>query len=186
MMVAEEVRAALREFSSTEDEAAKKKPKKKDSKGGGRPETKDAADEPTKGKSQPPDVPKASPPPGENGAGLEDPVAQGDEDTDPIPGDDEELPGDDEMADDQMDAAEDEDDAIDPEGDAGEDEEGEVAQAIQNLSVQSLTIEPDSALLPGSEEIVFTFNESPDVLRILVDNVGNVVFSWNGQLHDFP
>lgn len=177
-MVAEEVRAAISELAEA-DEAKKKGKKAK----GERPQTKDASDEPTKPQAEPPKGPKGAPPPGENGAGIEDPVAQGEPDDE----DDLELPGDDEMADDNADAEEDEQDAIDSDGDAGEEEaEGEVAQAIQGLSVQSLTVEPESELLPGSKEIVFTFNDSPDVLRILVDNVGNVVFSWNGQLHDIP
>lgn len=185
-MVAEEVRAVFREFSSGDDEKPDKdeKPKKK-SKGGGRPETKDASDEPTKKKAKDePGVPKGSPPPGENAAGIEDPVAAGDGEDDP---EDMDLPGDDEMADDNVDAEEDEEDALDADGDADEDgAAGEINDAISGLSVQSLTIEPESLLLPGSKEVVLTFNDTPDVLRILVDQVGNVVFSWNGQLHDIP
>lgn len=189
-MVAEEVRAALREFNEAEEKKPEKDGPKKKDKGGKRPETKDASDAPSgRGPGRPPgsknkDKEPGVPPPGDNAAGAEDPVAKGDGEEPP---EDVGLPGDEEMADDNVDAEDDEQDALDGEGDADEEgTSGEINDAIQGLSVQSITIEPESLLLPGSKEVVLTFNEAPDVLRILVDQVGNVVFSWNGQLHDIP
>src|SRR5690606_27652966 len=89
-----------------------------------RPETRDASaeGEPKKrGPGRPPGSKNKQPPvppPGDNAAGIEDPVAQGDSDADPV--DDMDLPGDDELADDNVDAAEDEEDALDSDGDADE------------------------------------------------------------------
>jgi hypothetical protein len=186
-LVAEEVQKALQEFSHGDNEPKKKK--------GKRPETKDASDEPSKdakapkAKDEPPQGPKSSPPVGDDPAAeepVEDPVAKGDGTYD----DEEGLPGDDEMAADDVDADADEQDALDADGDAGEDgAEGEINDQISGRTVQSLqslSLEPESELLPGSREVVFTFSDSPDVLRVLVDDVGNIVFSWNGKLTDYP
>jgi hypothetical protein len=183
-MVAEEVRAALQEFSNED------KPKKK-GKGGGRPETKDAGEEPSKaGPKAGPKGPKSSPPVDEPPS--EDPVAKGDGEYD-TSGEDEidadagELPGDDEMAADDAGAEEDEADALDSDGDADQDgASGEINDQISGRTVQSISLEPESDLVPGSREIVLTFSDSPDVLRMMVDDVGNIVFSWNGKLFDYP
>ena len=188
-LVAEEVQNALREFSHGDGETKKKSK-------GKRPETKDASDEPSKKRG--PGRPKGSknkdaPPPGDSAADaaedpVQDPVAMGDGEYGMDDEDDTELPGDEEMAADNADADADEMDAIDPEGDAGteEDVDSPVNDQVAGRTVESITLEPESQLLPGAREIVLTFGDSPDVLRILVDDVGNIVFNLNGQNHDIP
>jgi hypothetical protein len=81
---------------------------------------------------------------------------------------------------------EDDADAIDPEGDGGEEPSGAVNDELSGKTVQAITIEPKSKVLPGAKEVVITFNESTDALRILVTSTGTVKFFWRGQLHDIP
>jgi len=81
---------------------------------------------------------------------------------------------------------EDDADAIDPEGDGGEEPSGAVNDELSGKTVQAITIEPKSKVLPGAKEIVIAFNESTDALRILVTSTGTVKFFWRGQLHDIP
>lgn len=81
---------------------------------------------------------------------------------------------------------EDDADAIDPEGDGGEEPSGVVNNEVSGKTVQAITIEPKSKVLPGAKEIVFSFNESTDALRVLVTSTGTVKFFWRGQLHDIP
>lgn len=90
--------------------------------------------------------------------------------------------------DDIDDAPEEEDDeeAVDPNGDAGENPSGAVNDEVSGKTVQAITVEPKSKVLPGSKEVVMTFNESTDALRILVTSTGQVKFFWRGQLHDIP
>jgi hypothetical protein len=186
-LVSEEVQLALREFSHGDGEPKKKK--------GKRPETKDAGEEPSKkSKAEKPKSPKSAPPPGDAAAEVdepvEDPVAMGDGEYDTDAEDelsgDEELPGDADVAADNADASSDEDDALDGDGDAGTDIDGEVAEQIMGRVVENLTLEPESDLMAGCREIVLTFSDSPDILRMLVDKVGNIVFFLNGQPYDRP
>lgn len=77
-------------------------------------------------------------------------------------------------------------DAIDKEGDGGDDPSGAVNNDLSGKTVQSLSIEAQSKILPGAKEVVLSFNETTDSLRILVTPTGQVKFSWRGQLHDLP
>ncbi len=88
--------------------------------------------------------------------------------------------------DDEEEAEEEEDDALDDEGDASEEPSGAVNDEISGKTVQAITIEPKSKVLPGSKEVILAFNESTDTLRILVTSTGQVKFFWRGQLHDIP
>jgi hypothetical protein len=81
---------------------------------------------------------------------------------------------------------EDDEEALDPEGDAGEEPSGAVNDFISGKTVQSMTIEPKSKVLPGAKEIVLTFNETTEPVRIMVTATGNVKFFSQGQLHDIP
>lgn len=66
------------------------------------------------------------------------------------------------------------------------DQTGAVNNEISGKTVQSVTIEPRSKLLPGAKEVVITFNETTDSLKILVTSNGAVKFGWRDQLHDLP
>jgi len=163
---------AILEFSDGSDEP--KKGKKK-------PDVAAADDEPTRPADDVPDGgtvkgPDASPvPPGKGGDNRPDPS---------------ELDGpiDDPSAspEDQADAEHDEEDAIDADGDAADEPSGAVNDEVSGKTVQAVTIEPKSKILPGSKEVVLAFNESTDPLRILVTPTGQVKFFWRGQLHDLP
>lgn len=80
----------------------------------------------------------------------------------------------------------DDEEALDPDGDGGEDASGAVNDELSGKTVQAITVEPKSKVLPGAKEVVLTFNESTDALRILVTSTGQVKFFWRGQLHDIP
>lgn len=76
-------------------------------------------------------------------------------------------------------------DVADPE--AAEDAEditgGEIADQVTGKTIQSITMEPKSKTLPGAQEIVLTFNEIQDSLKILVMKSGQVKFYFKG-LHN--
>lgn len=72
-------------------------------------------------------------------------------------------------------------------GEGPDDEQtGAINNEVSGKTVQSLTIEPKSKLLPGAKEVIVSFNESTDALRILITPTGNVKFFWRGQLSDLP
>lgn len=80
-------------------------------------------------------------------------------------------------------------DKDDKEAPGGEEEDaedvtgGKIADAIDGKTVQSVTMEPESKILPGAQEITFTFREIPDPLKILVTKTGQVKFHFRG-LHN--
>lgn len=55
---------------------------------------------------------------------------------------------------------------------------------LTGKSIQSVTQEPKSKVLPGAQEIVVTFDNSTDPLRILVTKTGQVKFYYAGALHN--
>lgn len=153
-----EVATALREFSAEE------RPKKKDKK-----VSTAAADEVPDGGDRP-----------SSGGGV-DPIG----DSEPVKGGMNSKDSDEE--DSERQAGEDEDDAVDADGDASEHPSGAVNNEVSGKTVQAITIEPKSELLKGAaKEVVISFNESTDPLRIIVTPTGQVKFAWRGQLHDLP
>lgn len=60
---------------------------------------------------------------------------------------------------------------------------GKIADEISGKTIQSVTMEPKSKTLPGAQEIVLTFKEIPDPLKILVTKTGQVKFFFRG-LHN--
>ena len=74
------------------------------------------------------------------------------------------------------------DDEIDPEGD--DSAHGKLANELIGKTVQSITMEPKSKLLPGATEIVITFNEITDPLRILIGKTGQARFFFRNSLHN--
>jgi len=82
-------------------------------------------------------------------------------------------------------------DPVDPELDkdvadpaAEEDSEdvtgGKIADEISGKTIQSVTMEPKSKILPGAQEITLTFREIPDPLKILITKSGAVKFHFKG------
>ncbi len=80
----------------------------------------------------------------------------------------------------------DRDDQIDADGDAGEEPSGAVNDEMSGKTIQAITIEPESKVLPGAREVVIAVNESTDTLRILITPTQQIKFFWRGQLHDLP
>jgi len=82
--------------------------------------------------------------------------------------------------------ADSEEDAVDSDGDGGEEPSGVINDEISGKTVQAISIDPDSKILPGAKEIILSFNESTDSLRILCTATGQVKFYWRKQLMDLP
>jgi hypothetical protein len=168
-IIEQEVLSRLAEFSDGG------KGKKKSKKGVKKPDT-TAADEDPSDEMDPAGEPSV------DGGGGVDPIGS----TPPIDGgmnDDEEDgpstdPTDGEGPDDE--------EAIDADGTAGEEPSGAVNQFASGKTIQAISIEPKSEVLPGAKEIVLTFNETTDPIRIQVTSTGQVKFYSQGQLHDLP
>ena len=85
------------------------------------------------------------------------------------------------------DQAADERDALDVRGDAGDDPTGRINDAVSGKTVQSVTLEPKSKQVPGAKEVVLSWNETTDELRIAFMPVsGKISFIWRGKTHDLP
>lgn len=158
-IIAQEVRNRLTELAEAESEGGDGSGKRKRPK---KPSTADAEDSPS---------PRGEPPPG--------PGAEPDE-----PADDPE--GSDDVPDDAADASDDAEDALDPDGDSAEDPTGAVNNELSGKTIQAVTVEPQSKILPGAKEVVVTFRETSDALRVLITATGQVKFFLGGELHDLP
>lgn len=160
-MIAEEVRLRLRQLAEADaDDEEPKKPKK--------PQTSSADQEsPPKGEG-----------PGSPGATTGSPDVSIDSPDGEDPNDDPDGPA--------VDGDQPDPEAIDADGDEGEDASGAVNNEISGKTVQSITIDPKSKVLPGAKAVIVSFNESSDALQILVTATGQVKFFWRGQLHDIP
>lgn len=172
-IITQEVRNRLIELAEAESEGGdgsgkRKRPKK--------PSTADAEDSPS---------PRGEPPPGPGAERPEDESEPDEPEGDPE-GSDDNASGD------AAGASDDAEDALDPEGDAAEDPTGAVNNEIAGKVIQAVTIEPQSKILPGAKEVVITFGDSSDALRILISKAGHdeegppVKFFWRGHLHDLP
>lgn len=177
-IIREEILGLL-EFSDGSDEP--KKEKKRPSRAA---DVTSAELDPTAPNDQTPDGgtvkgPDASPVPPSDAPGKRMDPSQLDEPQDGPEGGPEEPEAD-------PDAESDEEDAVDAAGDAGEDPSGAVNDDVSGKTVQAITIDPKSKVLPGAKEVVVAFNESTDTLRILVTPTGMVKFFWKNSLHDLP
>ncbi len=63
---------------------------------------------------------------------------------------------------------------------------GKLSEELEGRRVQSLTVEPKSQKVPGASEIVVTFSDVPDPLRIIVTKTGEYRFSYKGALYNIP
>jgi hypothetical protein len=77
------------------------------------------------------------------------------------------------------------DDDIEPDGEA-EDGGGELNDELAGKTIQSISLEPKSKVVAGAAEVVLTFNETTDPLKILVTKTGAVKFFYRGALHNMP
>ncbi len=73
--------------------------------------------------------------------------------------------------------------AAEPEGEP--DKKGRpLSDMLADKTIQSMTMEPESKILPGAQEIVITFSNTPEPLRILVTKSGLAKFWFKNQLHN--
>lgn len=89
----------------------------------------------------------------------------------------EEVPDEPDPADDELAKSRDDGEGDDDRGG------GKVSDEIVGKRVQSVTMEPKSKVVPGAQELVITFDESPDPLRVLITKTGAVKF-WYRGLHN--
>lgn len=92
---------------------------------------------------------------------------------------DEELPTGEEPVDDELSA-----DVAGDEEESGA-EPGTVAAELENKTIQSVSMEEDSKIMPGATEVVVTFTDSEDALRLLVSKTGAVKVFYKGLHNDF-
>lgn len=59
----------------------------------------------------------------------------------------------------------------------------DISDNVVGKTIQSITMEPTSKLLPGSKELTITFNEITDQFKILITKTGNIKFYFRG-LHN--
>lgn len=98
-----------------------------------------------------------------------------------VPGDAEEKPSTDDPADDDLDkqaAGEEEDD-----DEVGAEDTEKVSDELVGKTIQSISANPKSKMMPGAMEIVFQFDQIPEPLKILVQKSGKVVYYFKG-LHN--
>lgn len=173
-IVKEELIKHLRELREGEpeedgDQPPEEKPKapKGDQKASG--DKKDAA---PKGKA-----PKEKPAPKK---GPEAPPMAAADDDGALP----EVPDEPDPADDELDGGPDDEMPADEPADA--EGSGGLNDQLSGKTVQAITIEPKSKLLPGAKEVVISFNEVTDPLKILITSTGGTKFFYRGKISDIP
>jgi len=104
----------------------------------------------------------------------------GDEKKDSIPADasspDEEVPLGDDPADKEL--------SQDVEDPKAPKTGGKISDDVVGKRVQSLTLDPESKMMPGATEIVVQFESSPHPLRILISKSGMIKYFYKGSLRN--
>lgn len=162
-IVKEELAAHIAELTEAGDDEEDKKPEKQDGEAAA-----------SSKKPEPKEPAKAAPPVNK------DPTMDSDsKDVGGPPEDsgEEEVPDAEDPADDEL-----EDERADGEGDDDR-SDGKVSKEIVGKSVQSISFEPKSKLVPGAAEVVFTFDQVADPLRIVITKTGQIKYYFRG-LHD--
>ncbi len=88
-----------------------------------------------------------------------------------------------EPADDELEADVADPEAEEEEEDAEEDGQSDISDDITGKTIQSITMEPKSKMMPGAQEVNITFKEVTDTLKILITKTGSVKWYWRG-LHN--
>jgi hypothetical protein len=162
-IMVEEVKRGLYEFSNSNDD--EEDPERKPAEVGS------ADDNPTKG--QPPAEGSGGSVKGPNPGPVDQQADDGTQTDDAEPGHDE---------DDNSGNTDGRHDADGPD----DEQTGAVNNEMSGKTIQSISIDPKSKILPGAKEIILSTNESTDALRILVTATGSVKFFYKGQIHDLP
>lgn len=64
-----------------------------------------------------------------------------------------------------------------------EEEEGTVAGELSGKTIENVTVDEDSKVMPGATEVILTFRESPDAFRLLITKTGKIKYFYRG-LHN--
>lgn len=163
-IVYEELGLALDELADDEDPADQPK-------GKGRPGLDDASKNGKVGDKSAKGLPAGS-------KARPDPVAT----PEPRRGEPDEI--DDEMPDDDQEVPDEEDPADDEIADDEGSNEAKLGDEVVGKTVQSITMEPKSKLVAGAQELVITFSEIADPLKIIITKSGEVRFFFRGGLHN--
>jgi hypothetical protein len=109
---------------------------------------------------------------------------KGPKDAGEVPGDEEEKPADEDPADTDLEKQATGEESADEEDDeAGPADTDKVSDQLVGKTIQSVTANPKSKLMPGAMEIVIQFDQTPDPLKILVTKSGTVKYFYRG-LHN--
>lgn len=74
-------------------------------------------------------------------------------------------------------------DVTDPEHNE-EAEQSRIQQELEGKAIQGISFEPKSKVLPGAKEVVITFSNSTDPLKILISKSGEVKYFFKNALHN--
>jgi len=88
-----------------------------------------------------------------------------------------ELAGDEEPMDQDLDAIE------AGEEPPSEEEAGTVAGELSGKTIENISVDEDSKIMPGATELIITFRENPDAFRVLTTKTGKVKYFYRG-LHN--
>lgn len=58
-----------------------------------------------------------------------------------------------------------------------------LSKDLEGKSIQSVVLDTKSKTLPGAKEVVISFNDTPEPLKILVQQNGNISFMFKGIRH---
>jgi hypothetical protein len=90
-------------------------------------------------------------------------------------GEPEEVPTGDDPADDEI--------AADASGEDEEQTGGAISDELVGKTVQSISYEPDSKMMPGAREITIQFEQQPHPLKILIGKSGMIRYVYKGGVH---
>ena len=57
---------------------------------------------------------------------------------------------------------------------------GKISSTVVGKTIQSISLEPKSKILPGAKELVITFDQLTDPLRVLITSRGEIKFFFRG------
>lgn len=69
-------------------------------------------------------------------------------------------------------------------GDPDQPVPGAIADELQGKTIKAIRSDPKSEMMPGSQEISIEFQDSPDTLRILITQTGQVKYFYRGLHND--
>ena len=55
-----------------------------------------------------------------------------------------------------------------------------LSNELSNKIIQSITFEPKSKIIPGAQEVVLTFGDTPDPFKILIQKTGKIAYYYRG------